>query len=75
MEELEQFNQDNFNQDNSKVEKISLSELQSEKAEIHFEETADKIINDSELGKKCLNYLKEHPEEYKDIFGVDLKIE
>lgn len=63
------------NQDASKVEKISLSELKSTQAEMQFEETANKIINDPGLAKKGLNYLLEHPDEYYEIFGIDLKTE
>lgn len=56
------------------IEKLSLTEIKTEQAKMKFEETTDKIINDPNLAIKGLQYLKSHPEEYKDIFGTDLNI-
>lgn len=71
-------NMENLNETkdiNSIVEKIDLVELKIEQAKIKFEENADQIINDPNNALKGLKYLQQHKEEYKDIYGIDLKIE
>ena len=66
----------NQEQNNSgNVEKINLAELKGEQAKIKFEETADKIINNPNIARNSLAYLKQHPDEYKEIFGHDLNIQ
>ena len=57
------------------VEKINLNELKTEQAKIEFEENANKIINDPNTQRDALLYLAEHKEEYKEVFGHDLKIQ
>ncbi len=56
------------------AEKIDINELKAEQAKIKFEETADKIISDPQIARENLQYLLTHPNEYKEIFGHDLKI-
>ena len=62
------------NQSSGVVEKINLSDLKIEQAKIKFEENANKIINNPELTKNAFKYLKQHSEEYKEIYGHDLTI-
>lgn len=67
-------NNENTQEESGSVEKINLNELKTEQARIKFEETADKIINSPDTQRNALAYLKEHKEEYKEIFGHDLTI-
>ena len=67
--------ENNIEEQTGSVEKINLDELKTEQAKIKFEENVNKIINNPNTQRDALLYLKEHAEEYKEIFGHDLKIE
>ena len=57
------------------ISKVNLNDIKAEQAKIKFIENANNIINDPLLAKKGLKYLIDHPTEYKEIFGHDLKLE
>lgn len=53
------------------VEKINVSDVNTLKAEMQFDEEIEKIVNDKQYLIECYKYLKTHAEELKKMLGVD----
>lgn len=53
------------------IEKVNISDVNSMKVEMQFDEEIEKIINNKQYLMECYRYLKDHADELKKLLEVD----